>query len=251
VNGRVVVIAGLTALLVAGGIGAYLFTRPPVAEDSATTSAPERPAADDAPAAAPEPASPAGPAPRRPTATAAPEATPAPAPEVAETAPLTATLRIESDVPGADVFIDRKFIGQTPLTVPDLAPGSHQLNVTATGHEGHSETIDVAPGPRDIRVEFLAVRLAASVKVVHKHGIGSCEGTLSATPEGLRYETSNTGDAFTVPLAGVEAFAVDYLKKNLTVRVRNKTYNFTDPDGDADRLFVFHREVEKVRAKMQ
>lgn len=166
-------------------------------------------------------------------------------------APVTATLRIESDVPGADVFIDRKFVGQTPLTVPDVAPGAHQLNVTVAGHDGHSETIEVAAGPRDVRVDFLAVRLAASVKVVHKHGIGSCEGMLSASPEGLRYETSNAGDAFTSPLSGVSTFSVDYLKKNLTVRVKNKTYNFTDPEGNADRLFVFHRDVEKARTRLK
>jgi hypothetical protein len=44
---------------------------------------------------------------------------------------------------------------------------------------------------------------------------------------------------------------VDYLDKNLRVKVRNgKTYNFTDPDGNADRLFVFHRDVDKVRQRL-
>ena len=49
--------------------------------------------------------------------------------------------------------------------------------------------------------------------VVHKHGIGSCEGTLTASLDGLQYVTSNKGDAFTLPYAQVETFTVDYLRK--------------------------------------
>jgi hypothetical protein len=248
VNGRVVAIAGLLAVVIAGGLGFYLYSSRPEPEPAADTAAPSAPR-PAAPAAAPETA--AETPRRRPAQPSAATEAPADAsPEPVAAAPVAGILRIESDVAGADVFIDRKFVGQTPLTVPDVAPGSHQLNVSAAGHEGHSETIEVVAGPRDIRVDFLAVRLAASVKVVHKHGIGSCEGTLSASPEGLRYETSNKGDAFTVPLSGVEAFAVDYLKKNLTVKVRNKTYNFTDPDGNADRLLVFHRDVDRARSRL-
>ena len=46
-------------------------------------------------------------------------------------------------------------------------------------------------------------------------------------------------------------FEVDYLKKNLRVKIRGgKIYNFTDPDGNADRLFVFQRDVDKVRKRI-
>jgi hypothetical protein len=169
----------------------------------------------------------------------------------AEAEPLTATLRIDSDVPGAEVFLDRTFLGVTPLSIPNVAPGPHRLNVTAAGYEGLSDTIDVVPGRRDITVEFKAVRLDATTRVVHKHAFGSCEGTLSATPGGLRYDTGNEDDAFTAPLGDLDNFAVDYLKKNLTLKLRNgKTYNFTDPEGNVDRLFVFHRDVDKVRVRL-
>ena len=248
-NGRVIAIAGLLAVVIAGGLGFYLHSPRPEREPAADAAAPSEPPRPAAPTVAPE-TSVETPS-RRPARPSAAAKEPAAAPpEPVAAVPVAGTLRIESDVAGADVFIDRKFVGQTPLTVPDIAPGPHQLNVTVAGHDGHSETIDVAPGPRDVRVEFLAVRLAASVKVVHKHGIGSCEGTLSASPEGLRYETSNKGDAFAVPLSGVDAFAVDYVKKNLTLKVKNKTYNFTDPEGNADRLFVFHRDVDKARSRL-
>ena len=162
------------------------------------------------------------------------------------------TLHIDSDIAGAQVFIDREFVGATPVTANDLTPGSHRINVSAQGYEGFAETIDVAPGPRDLRVNFKEVRLAASLPVVHKHRMGSCRGQLVATQQGLRYETTNKDDRFSAPLLDVGTFQVDYLEKNLRLALRSgKQYNFTDPEGNADRLLVFHRDVEKARERLK
>ena len=58
-------------------------------------------------------------------------------------------------------------------------------------------------------------------------------------------------DAFSASLNDLEAFQVDYQDKNLRVKLRKgKQFNFTDPDGNADRLFVFHRDVEKARERL-
>ena len=32
---------------------------------------------------------------------------------------------------------------------------------------------------------------------------------------------------------------------------KGKLFNFTDPEGNADRLFVFHRDVDKARARLK
>jgi hypothetical protein len=174
---------------------------------------------------------------------------PAPAPELA--APTTGELRIESDVPGAMVFIDRKFVGNTPVTAKDVPPGRHQLNLTAEGYDGYSEAIDVAAGPADVMVKFKEVRLNESVDVVHKHTMGSCEGRLVADPQGIRYDTANKNDAFTVRSADVETFEADYPNKNLRLKKRGgKQYNFTTKAASADPLFVFHRNVDKVRKQV-
>jgi hypothetical protein len=161
------------------------------------------------------------------------------------------TLRIEADVPNAQVFLDRQFIGTTPLTAEGVKPGSHQLNVSAEGFEGIVQTIDVEPGPRDVAIRFHEVRLNATLAVVHKHRMGSCTGQLVATPQGLRYDTDDKEDRFSAPLGDLETFTVDYQDKNLRIKVRKgRQYNFTDPDGNADRLFVFQRDVEKVRKRL-
>jgi hypothetical protein len=149
------------------------------------------------------------------------------------------------------VFIDRMFVGAVPVTTTEIKPGTHQLNVSAQGYDQQVQSIDLAPGSRDVMVRFKEVRLDVRVDVIHKHGIGSCKGTLVATPQGLRYDTTNKGDAFSVPLANLDQFAVDYLDKNLKIKIKGgKQYNFTDPDGNADRLFVFQRDVDKARQRL-
>ena len=161
------------------------------------------------------------------------------------------TLIIESDVPETSVFIDRVYLGNAPVTARNLTPGSHHLNMSATGYEGVSEPIDVQPGTRTISMKFKEIKLDERVDVTHKHGIGSCSGTLRASPQRLSYETTNAGDAFAVALTSLEVFEVDYVQKNLKVKVKGgKTYNFTDPAGNADRLYQFHQTVEKVRQRL-
>lgn len=161
------------------------------------------------------------------------------------------TLRIEADVPNAQVFLDRQFIGNAPVTAENVKPGTHTLNVSAEGFDSVAQTIDVEPGPRDVPIRFREVRLNTIVAVVHKHRMGSCKGQLVATAAGIRYETDDKDDRFTAALADLETFNVDYLEKNLKVKLRKgKEYNFTDPDGNADRLFVFQRDVDKARQRL-
>ena len=101
-------------------------------------------------------------------------------------------------------------------------------------------------------MKFREVRLDASIEVVHKHRIGSCRGRLVATPQGVRYETTDKDDGFVAALPDLETFQVDYLAKNLRVQPRRgRRYDFSDPEGNADRLFVFHRDVERARERLK
>ena len=216
----------------------------PPAETRATPAAPRITVGKaDPPASAPiaEPAAPRKAAPR----------ILAPIAPAAEAAPTLATLTIDSDVPGASVFIDRQFVGNTPLTLDKLEPGGKRLQLTADGFDSVQKSVDLVAGPNAITVRIKEVSLNAKVPVVHKHGVGSCAGTLSATIDGLKYDTPNKNDAFTIPYAQAEQFAVDYLQKNLRVKQKGgKTWNFTDKNDNADDLFVFHREVEAARKKL-
>jgi hypothetical protein len=246
---RPIIIAVVVILVVVSGIGFYVISRPtPAAVRTPAATAPAPVVVPSPPPAAAAPPTAEPPRPSR--RAAAPAVTSAPPAEASPPADLV-TLRIDSDVAGAQVFVDRQFIGAAPVSTTDVKPGTHQINVSAPGYEQYAQSIDLTPGSRDVMVRFKEVKLDAKADVVHKHGIGSCRGTLVATPQGLRYDTTNKGDAFTVPLTSLETFEVDYLEKNLKVKIKGgKQYNFTDPMGNADSLFVFQRDVDKARQRL-
>ena len=162
-----------------------------------------------------------------------------------------AGLTVEADVPDADVFVDREYKGKAPLVLTDVAPGPHRINVSAEGQDGYAETVEVTGESQTLSVRLRQVRLAASLDVVHKHAIGSCRGRLSATPAGLRYAPATGDDGFDVPLSSVERLDADYLKKQLTVKLRGgRTYNFTEPGGKADALVSFQQSVARAQSRL-
>lgn len=248
-NRQAGVIVALIA--VAGLAGAYslgVFDAP--ADPASTTGVVDAPApaavSATAPAPAGTPAAAARPVVSRPT-----PPVPAPPTEAAPVVPTTATLHINSDVPGAQVFVDNKFVGTAPTTIDGVAPGQRKVNVQAPGYEGVAEFFNVEPGTRDIMISLRTIRLDQKIAVTHKHRIGSCSGTLIATPAGIRYETTNKDDGFEVSLTSIETFEADFLQKNLRIRIRGgRTYDFTDPSGKAEALYLFHQEVDKVRRRL-
>lgn len=246
----------LVVLLALAGGGYYLWTSPPdwlpelpsFFEESAPSTAGDPPPrrAPREPEPEPEPA----------LAEAAPEPEPDPEPEPEpEPAPpppsrLEPLLVVSSDVPGASVFLNRRFLGTTPFEAVELEPGRHRLNVSAEGYEGFARDIEIGDEPVSVDVRFRQVRLDARVEVVHRHRFGSCSGTLRADVAGLHYETDGD-DAFFIPFAELEEHAVAYLEHTLTVKRRGgRTYNFTDEEDTADALFVFHRDVERARDRL-
>jgi hypothetical protein len=254
---RVLVVVSGVILVVAGGWTAWYSNKPRPAATSATALPPATavvPGNPPPPAVTPPP----GPVPERGPAAPSRSARSAAAPKEvvpAEPAAFTAmaTLHISSDVAGAQVFIDRNFIGVTPVTSPEIAPGSHRVNIVAPGYESIAENVDVEPGSRDLQFNFKEVRLDATIDVVHQHRFGSCKGRLVATPKGLRYDSDDKDDRFTMALTDLDIFEVDYLAKTLKVKgLKGKRYEFSDPTAaNGDRLFVFHRDVDKARQRLK
>ena len=241
-------------LLVVISLGALLawwlrlVPQPPAQKGPA---APRPAPAAAAPSSEPAPATPAT-ASERPARRDHPRAGTTPAPG-AETAPAAVPrLKVTSDVEGAFVFVDRKFVGKTPLDTGEITPGHHQLKVSSEGYDGVSQGVEIAEtGATEVEVSLKTVRLNTSVDVVHKHGMGSCEGKLFADVHGLRYETSNRDDGFTLAFADVETFTLDYLQKTLRVKKRaGRTWNFTTRAANANPLLVFQRDVDRARARL-
>ncbi len=234
----VVLAAGATYLLVS-----TLRTPPLEVERAAPAEAPPPPPPAEP---EPEPEVAEAPPPRpRPAPRPAPPPEPAPPPP-----PPPIVLRVTSDVPGADVFLNRQYAGTTPFEAHDIEPGRYRLNVSASGYDGHAEDVEITGELTAVDVRFRVVRLDERVPVVHKHRFGDCEGELVASTAGITYLTDDD-DAFDVAFDALEEFAVDYLDHNLRIKVRGgRTYNFTDHQANADALFVFHREVEEARERL-
>jgi len=229
---RALVIALLAAVVLAIAIVVWFLGRRPAA---APKGPPVAPRARTSPTATPTPP-------------AVAEARPTPRPR-AEPRPLAPTLRVDADVPGANVYVDREFLGMTPVETRAFPAGPHRLNVSAEGYDMYAETIDLAPGSQEVVVRFKEVRLDERVDVVHKHGVGSCRGRLFATTVGRRYAGDKAGDSFEASFASLEPLEVDYLKKNLRVKAKGgKTWNFTSDSAAA--LLGFQKAVEKARARM-
>ena len=208
---------------------------------------------DTQPRAEPEPSVSATPPPAEVSrAPARPEPEPAPERVVPTPPPLPepVRLRITSDVEDADVFIDRQYVGKTPFESSDVARGPHRVNVSAPGHDGFSQDVDIGDAVTHLNVAFTIVRLDERVAVVHKHRFGDCAGDLVANLDGIQYQT-NGKDAFSVAFDALDEFSVDYLEHNLRIEIRrDRTYNFTDTEANADKLFVFHREVEQAYKRL-
>jgi hypothetical protein len=88
------------------------------------------------------------------------------------------SLLIESEPPGASVFIDGRLIGETPLTLPAIAAGVHRVRVVRLGYLENSRLVTVKPGAQaTLRTRLTdpapqAAR-AAALKIVVLEGEGA------------------------------------------------------------------------------
>jgi hypothetical protein len=85
---------------------------------------------------------------------------------------LTSEIQVVSTPPKAKVYVDDQLKGETPLTLPELAPGTYRVRVQIPGYE---------PMRRD-------VTLGRGQKVTEEFGLLSTAGTLevSTVPAGVR-----------------------------------------------------------------
>ncbi len=204
-----------------------------------------------------------------------------PEPEVGS-ASTTGALTITSDVRGADVYLNGKRVGKTPHKATPLVPGNYDVRVVHAGYETFEERVRVDTESHSIhadlpstgvesnvreevesnvREEEVAVHgeegvaapvdiraLGETVAVKHRHRVIvlSCEGVLSVSAEGVRYESDHK-DAFFVALSDVENLNLDEDKLLLKVRGGRK-YDFTARNDNEEALGAFHERARQVLA---
>jgi hypothetical protein len=65
------------------------------------------------------------------------------------TAPVTTgtgTISVSSNPPGANVFVDNAYLGLTPVTLPNVATGTHTILLKKEGYSDWATTLDLSPG---------------------------------------------------------------------------------------------------------
>lgn len=74
-----------------------------------------------------------------------------------------ASLRVLSSPPFAELFLDGRSLGVTPLDLAAVAAGPHRLSLKAPGGASLDTVLDLAPGRRTLRfrLETRAVALDA------------------------------------------------------------------------------------------
>ncbi len=70
-----------------------------------------------------------------------------------------ATMNIDSNPPGASVFLDGLYVGITPLEIDDMKPGKQKLILRLEGFEEHTKEIDFIVGvPTDHLFKLLKIK---------------------------------------------------------------------------------------------
>jgi len=78
-------------------------------------------------------------------------------------APLKSTLIIRSIPPGATVLLDDTKLGLTPITNSVELVGKHQVQLTLSGYEPYTNTVDIRPG-RDAAIRVTLRRIPIAVE---------------------------------------------------------------------------------------
>jgi PEGA domain-containing protein len=83
-----------------------------------------------------------------PSSTTRPSPTTRPRPAVAPITPLGGAIEIVSRPRDAKVFLDGSFVGQAPLSIPDVSEGAHEVRVELDGFSPWAASVRVKGGSR-------------------------------------------------------------------------------------------------------
>tara|TARA_B100001167_G_scaffold175542_1_gene128804 strand:+ start:255 stop:650 length:396 start_codon:yes stop_codon:yes gene_type:complete len=70
----------------------------------------------------------------------------------------SSAIEFETRPPGAEVYVDGRSLGVTPLSVPDISPGSHTIRFIIEGYREWTTIVEVVSGQ--------SIRVAASLEGV-------------------------------------------------------------------------------------
>ncbi len=129
-----------------------------------------------------------------------------------ERVPTTGTVRFESNPDGADVFVNGRFQGTTPIAAQDFQPGTYDVTFERSGYaperrsvtvqRGQSQTVSVRLSPR-----LGSLRVNANVGGAQVFLDGRAVGTIASGSGVLNLDSLEPGEyQLTVVAPGYETF---------------------------------------------
>jgi hypothetical protein len=121
----------------------------------------------------------------------------------------TSSLRVKTDVTGAEVLVDGESVGRTPLVLSSLKPGKIKLTLVKPGFEDESREVEVIAGkPASVFIVMKKIlaplpELPIRFLGVHEHTAGRCYGQLVVYRDHIEYKADKGGDAFHIPLSAI------------------------------------------------
>lgn len=116
--------------------------------------------------------------------------------------PATGALTIRSEPGDAQVYLNGKFSGLTPLTIPDLSPGSYSIRVEMSGYLTKNETVEVIAGENS----EVSCTLTQSVPATRQETINQTATPPSEKPVDL--PTTSTGFPVAGSVLGISAASI-------------------------------------------
>ena len=104
---------------------------------------------------------------------------------VATPKPEVGVLKVDSVPEGADVYVDHRYVGMTPLRVPDLPRGTHRVGLILAGYVEWSTDVEISnnrvttisaplvprptPTKGEVQLSTLVLAGCAVIMIVHRY----------------------------------------------------------------------------------
>ena len=144
-------------------------------------------------------------------------------------------LTIASDPVGANVFIDGRFAGRTPLSLGTVAPGDHRVRVVKVGYLENSRLVSVSAGqPRTVDVKLTKTSADDASEAAQVTGGGGGGGSKKWLWIGIAGGAAAGGLAYALTRNSAPTAGATSISPTGTGMAGQTTFTFSSTASDSD-----------------
>ncbi|MBI3923823.1 MAG: PEGA domain-containing protein [Armatimonadetes bacterium] len=149
---------------------------------------------------------------------------------------------------GATVFLDSRFAGVTPLTLPEVSLGNHLLTLTKYRHASEARILKVDKASVEVQVELKALgrgslKVSALPEETQVYLNGGLKGKSPVTVEDLspgKYNLRLEADGFVTLQETIEVQASQETKIERTLESKSEAYLLSSIDKEPNRVVNYY-----------